>query len=257
LKFTLLHRSHFNCTDGAYSQVTEREVFDSQITLTDTEVAIVTKVFQGQIHRGNVQTAPEKARQQFWNLNTGTWVGLNLVYPKPERDELRLYLSSKAGFKPTANDVWYLFERDSKLNIGSQSINKWRSIGRLDESDPDYQVQIFDSIVEALAPRYVNVTSSTKAFRDPKLAVERFQIANYRCEFDAKCRLFLGRGSERNFLECHHIIPMQFQSDFKRSLDFVSNLIALCPFCHRDSSRASWFDSTNVDQDHFESSRSA
>lgn len=233
MRFTPLHRRHFQCDDGAYSEVTSREVFDSQITLTDTEVEIVVGFFGGDIHRGNVGANRDAASKEFWNFNRNEPCYLNLVYPKPERDELRLYLSVQAGFKPAADEIWFLFVRDGRLNIGAYSESQWRTIGRTDAEDDAYQTEIIQSIFTPKPPKYVEVPSSIVQVRDPRLALERFEVAGFRCEFDRACRLFTSRATGRNFLECHHIIPMQFQADFGPSLDFLDNLIALCPYCHR------------------------
>jgi len=36
-----------------------------------------------------------------------------------------------------------------------------------------------------------------------------------------------------NYVECHHIIPLKAQSDFKDiHLDDLFNLVAICPACH-------------------------
>lgn len=233
MRFTPLHRAHFQSTDGSYSNVTEREVFDSQITLTDTESEIATGFFGNSIHRGNVKASQQAALKDFWHFNRQQAIKLNLVYPKKNREELRLYLSGTNGFKPTADDIWFLFVRDGKLNLGSYPKAQWRSIGRVDTEDEVYQSQITTAVFEHAEPKYGKIASRTTFLRDPRLAWKRFETAHFECEFDRSCRLFRSKSTGANFLECHHIIPIQFQQNFAPSLDFLENLIALCPFCHR------------------------
>ena len=36
-----------------------------------------------------------------------------------------------------------------------------------------------------------------------------------------------------NFVEAHHLVPMQFQEHFESSLDVLENVVVLCPNCHR------------------------
>ena len=34
-------------------------------------------------------------------------------------------------------------------------------------------------------------------------------------------------------MESHHLIPISFQPNFEYSLDVYSNIVCLCPICHR------------------------
>ena len=51
-------------------------------------------------------------------------------HPKPNKTELRLYLSSRAGFMPKRGDVWFLYESrtDGALWIGAMPESRWRGI---------------------------------------------------------------------------------------------------------------------------------
>ncbi|YCM42235.1 HNH endonuclease signature motif containing protein [Verrucomicrobiaceae bacterium 227] len=235
MKFTLLHKLHFGSVDGAYSEVTPREFKDSQITLDDTETAIVRQCFGIEnIHRGNVKSNPAAASQQFIITGQGQdeEVSLNLVYPKPERDELRLYLRSST-FKPAPNEIWFLFAKDGRVHIGSKNLEAWRSIGRNDPDDLIYQSIITSSDNDFLPPVYREVASRLALKRDPRLALQRFQLQNHQCHIDSSCRYFTSRSSNLNYLEAHHFIPLEYQPYFPQSLDIIENIVALCPFCHR------------------------
>lgn len=235
MKFNDLHKLHFSCTDGAYSRVTATEVGDSQITLTDHEAAIVIEVFGfNNIHRGNVKSNNIKALKRFKLLSDSMEkdIELNLVFPKPEKDELRLYLRSNI-FKPLPNNIWFLYPKDGKINLGSLSEKEWRSIGRNDDEDDFYQKVIEAEAPRILSPEYRITAAQIIQKRNPYLAVKRFALAKYTCEFDTQCRLFQSRCSGKNYLEAHHFIPLAFQPLFKNSLDTLDNLVALCPFCHR------------------------
>ena len=39
--------------------------------------------------------------------------------------------------------------------------------------------------------------------------------------------------NQLQFVEVHHLIPMEKQNDFEDSLDVPENIVALCPNCHR------------------------
>lgn len=236
MQFTELHKLFFAASDGAYSKVTAREVFDSQVTLTDWEAKMVVGNYGFEnIRRGNVSGDKEKSSKEFTLVSANGYrsIKLNLVFPKPEKDELRLYLK-KDQFKPEPDEIWFLFLRNAKVHIGSMDEKSWRSIGRSDEDDTIYQNLIIeDNLQKILTPEYQVIASSIRQKRNPLLAQQRFSIAKYKCEIGKECRLFVSRSSGKNYLEAHHFIPLAFQQFFAESLDTIDNITALCPFCHR------------------------
>ena len=65
--------------------------------------------------------------------------------------------------------------------------------------------------------------------RDPDVVAEALYRANGRCE---KCQAkapFTKRSNGQPYLEVHHIIPLS-----QGGLDSLSNVISLCPNCHRE-----------------------
>lgn len=68
--------------------------------------------------------------------------------------------------------------------------------------------------------------------RDPVVAARALKKANYQCENDPGHLTFY-TASDHQFMEAHHLIPLAFQNCFDNSLDIVSNIICLCPNCHR------------------------
>jgi 5-methylcytosine-specific restriction protein A len=69
--------------------------------------------------------------------------------------------------------------------------------------------------------------------RDPRVAGAAISGSGYLCEIDAGHVSFPARATKKNFVEAHHLIPLQFQDQFGASLDVLENIIALCPTCHR------------------------
>ncbi|MRN56826.1 restriction endonuclease [Paenibacillus sp. LC-T2] len=69
--------------------------------------------------------------------------------------------------------------------------------------------------------------------RDPKTAQRAIKKAHSLCEFDSSHTTFVSNASKKNYVEAHHLIPMKFQNDFTNSIDTESNILALCPNCHR------------------------
>ncbi|MEI3799699.1 MULTISPECIES: MrcB family domain-containing protein [unclassified Chitinophaga] len=69
--------------------------------------------------------------------------------------------------------------------------------------------------------------------RNPKYASQAIENANYTCEHQSHHQTFISAKSGTQFVEAHHLIPMQFQDKFEYSLDVPENIIALCPNCHK------------------------
>ncbi len=228
MKFGALQTLKFGTLSGTYSRVTNRENFDSQITATDAEADLLLNYFGDSIQVGKVASNPEKALKKFRVSPSGEEVFLNLVYPKPPKKELRLYISNKAGFKPDAEQIWFMYLKGGEIFIGAMPEKEWRSQERLDEDDPLYQASIYedDEIVK-------NKIAAREVWkRDKKLARESLRVADYKCEFDSSHNLFIARSTRTHYVEAHHLIPMSLQDALDVKLDTQCNIFSLCPMCH-------------------------
>lgn len=122
---------HFGAEDGAWSEVTSTEVGDSQITATGEEAELLESFFgKATIHVGRVGLNPTAAAKVFHLHRTGRPLTLNLIYPKPAKPELRLYLSARKGFKPAAGDIWFLYFQQERVYLGYASPVDWAAIRR-------------------------------------------------------------------------------------------------------------------------------
>lgn len=84
------------------------------------------------------------------------------------------------------------------------------------------------------AKRKHRVLSGVKVWdRDPEVARRAIKNANFMCEFDKSHITFISSVSKQNYVEAHHLIPMKFQNEFDNSIDTESNILSLCPNCHR------------------------
>lgn len=233
MKFGQIQNDKFKTETGAYSIVTDREFYDSQITATDTESEILINHFKkSNIHIGPVRDNPILAKKPFKLYPSGKDIFLNLLFPKPNKTELRLYLSANAGFKPAAGNVWFMFEKNNELWLGEITEYLWRyenSEYRNDTSESVYQevIQETDEIkIQTLKERDV-------FSRDRKLAIHRMKLSHYKCEYEPKHDLFISRYSNFPYLEAHHLLPISLQKTHKQPLDVLDNIFCLCPFCHR------------------------
>lgn len=57
--------------------------------------------------------------------------------------------------------------------------------------------------------------------------------SGYRCEYDSTHLFFHSNITGQNYVEAHHLIPMEFQEIFDYSLDVEANIVSLCPLCHK------------------------
>ena len=233
MKFGKMQHRKFLAIDGAYSKVTDREYFDSQITLTDYEAELVISHYgRHNIHVGKVSSNPTLASKPMRLYSVGTNIELNINFPKPDKTELRLYISSSAGFKPDAGEILFMFSTGGDLWIGAMPENVWRaefSEFKNDEADPIYQ----ESLDETNVFRIARLKERDIYARNRDVALSRMQLSDFTCENDPEHPLFISRFRGVPFVEAHHLIPMSLQGEFSESLDTIHNVFCLCPFCHR------------------------
>jgi hypothetical protein len=74
----------------------------------------------------------------------------------------------------------------------------------------------------------------TKQFRrSPLVRINALRIAAFRCEFDeAHCTFISKANPHLQYMETHHLIPVEFQQDFSYSVDVEENVVSLCSVCH-------------------------
>lgn len=70
--------------------------------------------------------------------------------------------------------------------------------------------------------------------RSSKKAKRAIVFSNYKCEIDNQHEYFISNVTKKNYVEAHHLIPMEFQEKFMPiSLDVEANIISLCVVCHK------------------------
>src|ERR1700749_1593699 len=130
MKFEEVHKKYFDTQEGAFSEVTDRENHDSQITLDKDEKPLFVKVFgSSNILHGNRTLNPKLASKEFLLYPSMKPVNLNLLFPKHDKPELRLYISKENGFKPEGGDIWFSYlNKSGRLVIGSMVRTEWDKI---------------------------------------------------------------------------------------------------------------------------------
>ena len=57
-------------------------------------------------------------------------------------------------------------------------------------------------------------------------------LAGFKCEIDSTHETFISRSTGKQYVESHHLIPIEFHADFENSLDVEENIVCLCSNCH-------------------------
>jgi 5-methylcytosine-specific restriction protein A len=82
-------------------------------------------------------------------------------------------------------------------------------------------------------PNYRSVNNKKVWSRNPKTASEAVAEADYLCEYDNQHKHFISKFNGENYVEAHHLIPMQYQGQFGNSLDIHANIVSICLVCHK------------------------
>lgn len=56
--------------------------------------------------------------------------------------------------------------------------------------------------------------------------------SDWKCELNEKHETFIVDGSQKPYMEAHHLIPMGVQDYYENTIDFSDNIVSLCPTCH-------------------------
>ncbi len=101
----------------------------------------------------------------------------------------------------------------------------------LKDSDISRELAIIDQIRER--PDYKAIGNYKVWRRNPKLAKDAVILANYLCDFDKQHHHFVSKYNQQNYVEAHHLIPLEFQEEYHCSLDIHANIVSLCLVCHK------------------------
>lgn len=74
--------------------------------------------------------------------------------------------------------------------------------------------------------------------RNPNETLAAKQRSDWKCEIDNDHETFISATNNKPYVEAHHLVPMEFQDSFEKSLDIASNIVALCPNCHNKIHKA-------------------
>lgn len=82
-------------------------------------------------------------------------------------------------------------------------------------------------------PEYTEERGRKKWKTNPGIAKACIINSSYECQVNPTHQTFTSKVTNENYVEAHHLIPMEFQDKFAWSLDVAANIIPICPNCHR------------------------
>lgn len=143
--------------------------------------------------------------------------------------------------------IWHDFKEygQSKKLLDINQLDKFvshfsdRLISKISEEEL-FQIQVEISrtdeskIIDKPIPKNEKYSSTSKYFvRDSSVSKCALIKSNYTCELNPEHEYFVSRFTGKNYVEAHHLIPMEFQDKFATSIDIESNIVSLCPVCHK------------------------
>ena len=166
-----------------------------------------------------------------------------VTYIKRSVEQIRYYLSCYKNVDTNYNyrydaknekfrQYFEIYDNEFKKQELKTYYSKFKS-GLLFDNDNE-RVKIQNKYIGDVPEAKKSLVSSTKVEypRDEQKKVNTLFLANFKCEVDENHNLFL-TDEDTPYLECHHLIPLMYHDLFDSSLDVESNLICLCPNCHK------------------------
>jgi 5-methylcytosine-specific restriction protein A len=130
------------------------------------------------------------------------------------------------------SNPYYVKKNFTGNNMYSAALNHFRQFLELSSvASKDTDIACMDS--PKPKPAFSFETQSSGWARSPILKEQVIKVASYNCEVDSAHDTFISKISGFPYMEAHHIIPIRFQGQFDCSLDVYSNILCVCPNCHR------------------------
>lgn len=96
-----------------------------------------------------------------------------------------------------------------------------------------WEDEVIVNDVPELKPLKASMGASEFYRRNTQKGKNAVVIANHFCEIDVTHKDFTSKLTGNNYVEAHHLIPMEYQDRFDVSIDVEANIISLCVTCHK------------------------
>lgn len=121
---------------------------------------------------------------------------------------------------------------DYIVELGRGKVTEDVELGTIEASANEENENYTDKPEDRQAP-VVDGGGKKVYLRDPKKSAVAISQADYKCEADSAHYSFKARGTNRMFVEAHHLIPISKGEQFGYSIDIPANIVSLCPNCHK------------------------
>ncbi|QPA53768.1 hypothetical protein [Lysinibacillus sphaericus] len=139
----------------------------------------------------------------------------------------RMYSTALKHFKKYIDEYSYDSELQAELLKEEQEFEKYLTDNPADVSRGNIEDKPKDK------PSHRTVNNQKVWSRNPKTASEVVADSDYLCEFDNQHKHLISKFNGKNYVEAHHLIPMQYQEQFVCSLDIHANIVSICLVCHK------------------------
>lgn len=143
-----------------------------------------------------------------------------------ELDKIRNFLDNNIEFKALNTRGHHMYSSGFKKYYEFASAVSFDKIGN--------EIKSFDNLSNEIKipPRLVGRVVNQR-IRSSIVKNQVILAANYHCEINKAHSTFTAQTTNKQYMEGHHLIALSHQDEFENSLDIYSNVMCLCPICHR------------------------
>ncbi len=167
---------------------------------------------------------------RFFPSSVATFIPINLQ----EVQQSGIHLNKFSNAKRIINTLYFY---NMMCLLLSKEIT-FTSLGKLEDQEAMERIELphrdpEDEDIPVQRIRINNMKSNQKWVRSKSIVKKALTASDYTCEYDALHQNFIFKVTNKNYVEAHHLIPMEFQDEFEYSLDVTANIVMLCPVCHK------------------------
>lgn len=143
-----------------------------------------------------------------------------------ELDKIREFLDNNREFLELNTRGHNMYSCGFKKYYEFASANSFDKIGK--------EISSFDNLSNEIKvpPRLVE-TIVNRRNRSSIVKKHVISAAHFHCEISNEHATFTAQATNEQYMEGHHLIALSHQNEFEISLDIYSNVMCLCPVCHR------------------------
>lgn len=184
------------------------------------------------------------------NIDYSVWNGEILNF-KVMDDAILTFKPSEDYFNDFLEECYNVYEAN-RVKLGIEHLNEPTvliaetnvDVNKQEEiEDYLYQIEVHElsrlsKRVEIVDIRVEKPLKSDKAIsekykRNVQKGKNAIVDADFLCEVNTNHKVFVSKVTGKNYVEAHHLIPMEFQDKFAASVDVEANIVSLCVTCHK------------------------